>query len=317
MENRPVPADVDCLIVGAGPAGLTAAIYLARFLRRIAIVDAGESRAAWIPTSHNYPGFPSGLSGKELLARLREQAARHDVTVIEGRVESLERDASGFIASLGGQRIGARKVLLATGMIDETPEVRGLVRAVDCGSIRFCPICDAYDVRDRRLALLGVPARAPGHARFLRTYSRAVTFLMPEGVVASEADLAALREVGVCVVETGVDEIVPTGEGKAKVLLSDGSELEFDAVYPMLGCHNRSELATALGAECLDAGDLVCDEHLQTSVPGLYAAGDVVNALNQVSVATGHAAIAATAIHNALPHHPREAPPAGQALYER
>ena len=101
------------------------------------------------------------------------------------------------------------------------------------------------------------------------------------------------------------DEILQTRDGTATVVLQDGSRMEFDAVYPMLGCMNRSELATRLGAECGEEGDLVCDAHLQTSIPGLYAAGDVVCGLNQVSVATGHAAIAATAIHNALPTRPR------------
>jgi len=305
LEVRQAPAGVDCLIVGAGPAGLTAALYLARFLRRIAIVDAGESRAAWIPTSHNYPGFPDGLSGKELLARLREHIAPYGVSVIEARVESLARDGEGFVASVGGKKIAARKVLLATGMEDKVPDVRGLVRAVDCGSLRFCPICDAYDVLDKNIALLGDPADSLGHARFLRSYSAALTFLVPEGVKARDTHVAALRELGVTVVETSVDEIQPTRDGTATVVLKDGSRLEFDAVYPMLGCHNRSELALRLGADCGEAGDLICDTHLQTSVPGLYAAGDVVNALNQVSVATGHAAIAATAIHNALPHQPR------------
>jgi thioredoxin reductase (NADPH) len=305
LEVRQAPAGVDCLIVGAGPAGLTAALYLARFLRRIAIVDAGESRAAWIPTSHNYPGFPDGLSGTELLARLREQVALYGVRVTDASVESLERDGEGFVASVNGTKIAARKVLLATGMADKVPDVRGLVRAVDCGSLRFCPICDAYDVLDKNIALLGDPADSVGHARFLRSYSAALTFLVPEGTEAGRHHVAALRELGVTVVEPCVDEIQPTRDGTATVVLKDGKRMEFDAVYPMLGCHNRSELALRLGAKHGEAGDLICDTHLQTSVPGLYAAGDVVNALNQVSVATGHAAIAATAIHNALPHQPR------------
>lgn len=305
MDPRQVPAAVDCLIVGAGPAGLTAALYLARFLRRIAVFDAGESRAAWIPTSHNYPGFPDGLSGKELLARLREQVSHYGVEVIGARVDSLERDGEGFVATAAGATVAARKVILATGMVDVVPDVRGLVRAVDCGSLRFCPICDAYDVRDKKLALLGDPADALGHARFVRGYSSDLTFLVPPGVKVKDAQRAALHELGLKVLASCVDEIRPTRDGTATVIFDDGSRVEFDAVYPMLGCHNNSELATALGAECREEGDLVCDAHLETSVPGLYAAGDVVNALNQVSVATGHAAIAATAIHNALPFRPR------------
>jgi thioredoxin reductase len=91
--------EVDCLVVGAGPAGLTAAIYLARFRRSVAIYDVGHSRAAYIPVSHNYAGFPHGISGVDLLVRLREQAARHGVHVTEAHVDSLERDGGDFIAA--------------------------------------------------------------------------------------------------------------------------------------------------------------------------------------------------------------------------
>ena len=93
-------SDVDCLVVGAGPAGLTAAIYLARFCRSVAIYDGGNSRASYIPVSHNYAGFPQGISGVDLLARLREQAARYGAHVIPRLVESLARDGDGFVAAI-------------------------------------------------------------------------------------------------------------------------------------------------------------------------------------------------------------------------
>ena len=107
-------AALDCMIIGGGPAGLTAAaVYLARYLRRVAIFDDGESRAAWIPKSRNYPGFPTGISGKELLDLLREQASRFEVEVIHSRVVSLKRTEEGFSATYAGGATRARKVLLA------------------------------------------------------------------------------------------------------------------------------------------------------------------------------------------------------------
>src|ERR1700759_4259826 len=136
----------DCVGVGAGPAGLTAAIYLARFRRDVRVIDAGQSRAARIPLSHNHPGFPDGVRGKTLLARMRRQAERYGARVEAGRVVSLERAEDGVRVgpTLGALR--ARKVILATGVIDNAPEIAGLEDAVACGLVRICPICDGYEV---------------------------------------------------------------------------------------------------------------------------------------------------------------------------
>src|SRR5688572_2470965 len=117
---------VDCLIVGGGPAGLTAAIYLTRFRRSIALVDEGFSRAALIPKSHNYPGFPEGISGEELLDRLRRQAGRYGAAICHGRVTRIRRSNGGFVGEAGAIRFGTRKVLLATGVVDRNPTLPNL-----------------------------------------------------------------------------------------------------------------------------------------------------------------------------------------------
>ena len=114
---------MDCLVIGGGPAGLTAAIYVARFRRRFLVVDAAASRASWIPVSHNHPGHPDGIPGPELLGRMRAQAGRYGAEVARGRVERLERRGDGFLARLekGGYTLEARRVLLATGSDDTRP----------------------------------------------------------------------------------------------------------------------------------------------------------------------------------------------------
>ncbi len=162
---------LDCLVIGAGPAGLTAAVYLGRYRRDTLVLESGASRAALIPKSHNYPGFPEGISDAELLQRLRLQAMRYGARIREAAVRTLEYN-------------------------------------------------------------------------------------------------------------------------------DDGEVHRFDTLYSALGEKPRSKLALGLGARCNEDGQILVDEHRQTSVPGLYAAGDVVCALNQISVATGHAAVAATAIHH-------------------
>lgn len=121
---------LDCVIIGGGPAGLTAAIYLARYRRGAVLVDDGASRAALIPASHNYPGF-KGIAGPDLLARLREQALLYGAKLEHGRVTTLQRrPQGGFRAQWDGKDIAARTVLLATGLIDESPKVEGLGSAV-------------------------------------------------------------------------------------------------------------------------------------------------------------------------------------------
>ena len=292
--------NVDCLVIGAGPAGLTAAVYLARYRRSLAVIDGDQSRAALIPRSHNCPGYPDGIAGTELLKRLRAQGEKYGVDVKRALVEKLEAADGGFVADLGSQKVFARKVLLATGIVDKEPEMKGLKEAIHEGCIRLCPICDAYDVIDRRLGVYG-PPNAWRHAIFLRTYSPHIDFLVPNGCDAADAEASeGLAAAGVTLVEEPVVEISMDDRKRAIARTQSGELREYDVIYPSLGARPRSELAAALGAKLSDTGEIVVDAHQRTSVPNLYAAGDVVDALNQISVGMGQAAIAATDMHNQL-----------------
>ena len=134
--------DVDCLVIGGGPAGLTAAIYLCRFRRSVAVVDSGFSRASLIPETHNYPGFAGGISGTDLLLHFREQALRYGAQIDRGTVTGLEAANDGLRARLVDRSITARKVVMATGIIDEKPALPSLPEFIYRGGVRFCPICD-------------------------------------------------------------------------------------------------------------------------------------------------------------------------------
>jgi thioredoxin reductase (NADPH) len=238
--------NVDCLVIGAGPAGLTAAIYLARFRRSLAVIDGDQSRAALIPRSHNCPGYPDGIVGTELLKRLRAQGEKYGVNVKRALVEKLEASGGGFVADLGDERIFARKVLLATGIVDKEPEMKGLMDAIQEGCIRLCPICDAYDVIDRRLGVYGPPS-AWRHAVFLRTYSPHIDFLVPNGCDAPDAEaVKGLADAAVTLVDEPVVEI--THERKRAIARTQSGKLrEYDVIYPSLGARPRSELAGAAG----------------------------------------------------------------------
>lgn len=292
---------LDCLVIGAGPAGLVAALYLARYRRRIALVDAGQSRTLLIPTSHNYPGFPHGIAGVDLLARLREQVARYGVHPQPGRVDRLDPTRAGFVATLAdGGRLAARQVILATGVVDLQPDMPGLRDATLAGRVRWCPICDASEVVDQAVALLATADGAAGHAEFLRTYtSRLTVFVPPEQGELDADSRQRLHQCGVRVVSEPLQRISATGTG-VHLRTASGRSFEFDTLYPMLGCKVRGELATGLGARCDEVGELLVDDHQRTTVPGLYACGDMVRALNQMSVGAAHAATAATTVHREL-----------------
>ncbi|MDB5500468.1 MAG: FAD-dependent pyridine nucleotide-disulfide oxidoreductase [Tardiphaga sp.] len=297
---------IDCAIIGGGPAGLTAAVYLARYNRRVVVLDSGESRASFIPESHNYPGFPDGITGNRLLASLRTQAARYGVRMVASNVSSLLPYNPGFSVVHNSGKLQARLVLLATGIVDKPPPMDGLSAAIADRLVRYCPVCDGYEATDQKIAVFGAGSDAAGKAKFLRAYSTDVTWLRPTGAPAAPGDLDAMREAGIDVIDD-VHELHRTGD-RIKVT-SGGAAYEFDLVYPALGCDVRSQMASQLGAEINDVGCLKVDEHQQTTVEGLYAAGDVVSDLHQIAVATGHAAIAATHIHKSLPAHLRAAHP--------
>ncbi|HEU4961099.1 MAG TPA: NAD(P)/FAD-dependent oxidoreductase [Sphingomonas sp.] len=292
---------IDCLIVGAGPAGLTAAIYLARFYLATRIIDAGKSRAAMIPCTRNTAGFPDGIAGTELLDRMRRQAAEFGANVATGLVERLERSGETLTAHFGGSTVVARTVLLATGVVNNRPKISPDIHdaAVRRGLLRYCPICDGFEVTDRRIAVIGSHEHGAGEAEFLRMYTRDVTLIAPDSAHdLPEDDRRRLDELGVTLID-GPCEPLRIDGGRILVPTPAG-ELAFDSIYPALGSVIRSELAIDIGAEASGDGCLVVDAHQRTSIPGLYAAGDVAKGLDQISHAMGEAGVAATTIRNDL-----------------
>ena len=292
----------DCIIIGAGPAGLTAAIYLARFHLSIRMFDCGTSRASWIPTSHNHAGFPDGINGNELLERMREQAAKYGAMREPKKVTDLSKDGETFTVTCDDETFFARTVLLATGVVNHRPE--GIddalhQQALSAGLLRYCPICDGYEVTDKRVAIIGTGDHGTAEAQFLRGYTADLTLISPHGDHdLDDACSAKLDEAGIARIAGPCGGFAIEGER----LAFDTAEgrMAFDSVYPALGSTIRSELAQACGAKTTDEGCIEVGDHLETSVPGLFAAGDVVVGLDQISHAMGQAGVAATAIRNRL-----------------
>ena len=302
-NERMVVMDLDdCIIIGAGPAGLTAAIYLARYHLDIRLFDCGTSRASWIPTSHNHAGFPDGINGEELLDRMREQAAKFGAMREPKRVTDLTKPDECFTVTCDDETYRARTVLLATGVVNNRPE--GIDdqmhdEALSRGLIRYCPVCDGYEVTDKKIAVIGTGDHGTAEAQFIRTYTSDLTLISPGGdhdlsdTCSKALDEAGIKRVaGPCgdfAMENG-EIAFDTAEGR----------MRFDSLYPALGSVVRSGLAQSCGAKVSDGDCVLVDDHLETSVSGLFAAGDVVLGLDQISHAMGQAGVASTAIRNHL-----------------
>lgn len=291
----------DCIVIGGGPAGLTAAVYLARFLRRCLVIDAGDGRATTIPTSHNLPGFPDGINGEDFLDRLRRQALFYGAELESGKVDNIAAAAGGFVVRTSVGAHIASTVLIASGVINRRPKMPANLHdhALATGLIRYCPVCDGFEARGRNIGVLGSDGHAAREAEFLRRYSDRVTLLAQGEMTLAETDRARLCDQDIAVVDIPVRALEIQGR-QVLARLERGGPLYLDTLYPALGSSPRTELARQIGAKIGPDGSILTDPHQQTDVPGLFAAGDVVEGLDQISVATGHGAKAATAIHNLL-----------------
>lgn len=294
----------DCVIVGAGPAGLSAALYLARFRRRVLVVHDGRSRALRIPVTHNVPGFPDGVEGPGLIARMARHATEYGAQVREAEVVCAQQGGDGFVLTLADSReeLHAPSVILATGLYMEQAPLEEEVHeaAMRAGVLRYCPICDGFEHIDERIGVIGADGHGANEAMFLRQFSADITLVPLNHSDLRAQDRTRLQDAGIKVVDRPVLHHAPRGDCYQVQLEGDDAALSFDVVYPALGVRQRAELAVMLGLELGEEGTTSARSPLGTEVPGLYCAGDIVEGLDQISVAMGHGALAATRAHNWL-----------------
>ncbi len=299
MSDRNVDRErFDCIVIGGGPAGLLAATYLGRFRRRVLVADARDGRALNIPLINNCPGFPDGISGRDLVSKVREQAELYGSRFIDRRIESIARIEDGFQVRCGTSAWRAPRVLLATGALDRVPDLPEIDRNLKRRALAFCPVCDGYEASGKMIGVIGSSQHAIREASFLKTFSPRVSILVDDPERVSDELRTEAKAVDIALIEA-VATIVSGSDGY-EVVLHDRSTIGFDVLYPALGCDVRSDLASDLDVSRDAEGHIRTDTHQQTTVAGLYAAGDVVHSLNQIAVAFGQAATAATAIHNSL-----------------
>lgn len=297
------PAQAEIIVIGAGPAGLTAALYLARYRRDVLVIHDHNSRALRIPKTHNAPGFPDGITGPDLIERMTRHAAEFGARIEEDEITDLERSGQGFrLTGRSGTHWESRAVILASGIflnqVDLPHDLHE--QAIEWGVLRYCPVCDGYEHSDARIGVIGCDSDGAAEALFLRQYSEDITLMPLSHPELTAEQKAEMEEVGIAV-ETGALTALEPREDRMDVRLEGrDAPLSFDVVYPALGSRPRAELAADLGITLKEEGCVPAGSEQDSGIPGFFAAGDVVEGLDQISVAMGHGALAATKAHNWL-----------------
>ncbi len=282
--------EVDAVVVGGGAAGLAAASWLARYRRSVVVVDSEQYRAGMVERSHGYLGRDP-QTPLELIARGRDEVSAYPTAEIRpGRVEHLARRDDGLFEV--GADLLAHRVVLACGVQDAFPKVRGIATHYGA-SVFHCPACDGYEARDRDVVALGWDPHLVGFSATLLNWARSVT-VVTNGLHfrGDDACRTALQQNEVPLVEADAVALVGERGDLQGVELDDGRTLPTQMVFFSITHRPRIVLAEALGCELDDEGYLVVDREGRTSVPGVYAAGDITPGLQLVQRAAASGAVA-------------------------
>ena len=285
------------MIVGAGPAGLSAAVYMGRFRRSTLVLDSGDGRWSYGQTTDNYLGFPGGVRARRLHALGRLQAERFGVTFREAEVTGIAPRDGGYTVAVGRAHVGARTVIWAAGVRDNWPDFPGVRRLVG-HRLFWCIVCDGWRTRGRRVLLLGDRERAVSTALQFLTYTRDLAFLAAPGARLSTRCHRKLDEAGIPVLRGRVKRVLWGEKGIAKVVLEGGEALRPDYIFSLYGSEPRTEILRALPVALAANGHVRIDEKNRTNVPTLFAAGDVTDKHGHQVVAAAHEGAAAAMAAN-------------------
>jgi thioredoxin reductase len=289
----------DVVIVGGGPAGLSAALVLGRCRRQVLVCDSGRPRNAASRALHGYL-TRDGIAPLELLRLAREELRQYGIEPRAAQVTAVSRATEGFTITLDdGETIASRTVLFATGVADRLPEIAGIDECYGV-TVHHCPYCDGWEVRDRRLAVVGHGAAAVSLALSLKTWSRDVTICSNGRSKINPRHRKQLGDQRVPVYETTIEQLDHVSGHVQRLVLADGTAVPCDAVFLSTGQQPQSDLPRQLGCELTRRGVVKTDHLGQTCVPGLYVAGDASRDVQFVIVAAAEGAKAAVAINKSL-----------------
>ena len=293
----------DVVVVGGGAAGLAGALALARFRRSVLVVDAGDPRNAPASQVHNFLSR-DGTPPSEIYAEGRAEVARYGGRVETGKVTALSRAAEGFTVQIGDRPVTARRLLVATGLRDELPQVPGLAErwGID---VLHCPYCHGWEVRDQRIGILATGPAAMHQALLFRQLSAHVTVLAHTAPGLSAEQGEELSALGIAVIQPPVIQVEADDTGLTGVRLADGSRVSLDALVVAPRMTARAELLAPLGlapAEVTVAGQVIgtqieADASGATSAPGVWVAGNLAAVQAHVITAAGAGLAAGGAIN--------------------
>jgi len=291
----------DVAIVGGGPAGLSAAIWLGRYLRRVVLIDAGDPRNWETRGIHGYLGLEP-VTPAELRGRGREECRRYGVTLIDASVSSVDQIEEGrFNVRLhSGELFTATRILLAIGVRDVWPDVPGLEQCYG-ETAHVCPDCDGYEARNRKTVVIANGRKAAGLALALTTWTREIVICTNGESVSMSADvLAKLDALDIPIIDAPISGIKSVDGEAESIELPDGMALDCDQIFFSIGQEPADDLGNQLGCARDEIGRVVTDLHFHTSVRNVYAAGDIIHGPQMAIAAAGIGAVAAVAIHHSL-----------------
>jgi thioredoxin reductase len=288
----------DVLILGAGPAGLSAALVLGRCRRRICLIDSGHGRNERARHAHGI-FTRDGATPAELRKMGRAQLEPYDATIHDDEVVSVDGSEGHFVATTrGGLVVAGKKLLLATGMRDHVPDRPGFQELFG-RAVLVCPYCDGWENRDRRLAAFGPAKAAAELALSLRTWSEAVTCITP-GERLTEEDRATLLKNGVAIHEDDVHHLEVEGETLKGITLASGARIDCDVVFVKFGEEQAAPFVHQFDCELTDNNTVCPREGERAGTPGVFVAGDASHDLQLVSIAISEGVKAACAINTEL-----------------